>query len=58
MKIYKSYNFSYIKITVSQLFGAVQQENRLAKAVDIILHHVENLKQAHEKERTEHEEAK
>lgn len=50
---------STIRVSSSaELFGAVQQENRLAKAVDIILHHVENLKQAYEKERTEHEEAR
>lgn len=44
--------------TTAELFGAVQQENRLSKAVDIILNHVENLKQAYEKERTEHEETR
>ncbi|XP_073997979.1 uncharacterized protein isoform X2 [Rhodnius prolixus] len=44
--------------STAELFGAVQQENRLSKAVDIILRHVENLKQAYEKERTEHEETR
>lgn len=40
------------------MYGAVQQENRLSKAVDIILRHVENLKQAYDKERVEHEETR
>lgn len=40
------------------MHGAVQQENRLSKAVDIILRHVENLKQAYDKERVEHEETR
>ncbi|XP_054266231.1 uncharacterized protein LOC128988701 isoform X2 [Macrosteles quadrilineatus] len=44
--------------TSAEMFGAVQQENRLSKAVDIVLRHVENLKQAYEKERTEHEETR
>uniref|UniRef100_A0A1B6DVS3 Uncharacterized protein n=3 Tax=Clastoptera arizonana TaxID=38151 RepID=A0A1B6DVS3_9HEMI len=40
------------------MYGAVQQENRLSKAVDVILRHVENLKQAYDKEKTEHEDAR
>uniref|UniRef100_A0A0A9YUU8 Lymphoid-restricted membrane protein n=3 Tax=Lygus hesperus TaxID=30085 RepID=A0A0A9YUU8_LYGHE len=40
------------------MYGAVQQENRLSKAVDIVLRHVDNLKQAYDKEKTEHEETK
>lgn len=40
------------------MHGAVQQESRLSKAVDIILRHVENLKQAYDKERVEHEETR
>lgn len=43
---------------ILQMHGAVQQENRLSKAVDIILRHVENLKQAYDKERIEHEETR
>ncbi|KAK9508864.1 hypothetical protein O3M35_006323 [Rhynocoris fuscipes] len=44
--------------STAEIYGAVQQENRLSKAVDIILRHVENLKQAYEKEKSEHEETK
>ncbi|XP_014240896.1 uncharacterized protein LOC106661783 isoform X2 [Cimex lectularius] len=44
--------------STSELYGAVQQENRLSKAVDVVLKHVENLKQMYEKEKNEHEEMK
>lgn len=44
--------------SAAEIYGAVQQENRLSKAVDIILRHVENLKQAYHKEKTEHIETK
>uniref|UniRef100_A0A1B6GHI6 Lymphoid-restricted membrane protein n=1 Tax=Cuerna arida TaxID=1464854 RepID=A0A1B6GHI6_9HEMI len=44
--------------TSAEMYGAVQQENRLSKAVDIILRHVENLKQAYDKEKTDHEETR
>lgn len=40
------------------MYGAVQQENRLSRAVDIVLRHVENLKQAYDKEKTDHEETR
>lgn len=44
--------------TAAEMYGAVQQESRLSRAVDIILSHVENLKQAYNKEKTEHVETK
>uniref|UniRef100_A0A146MET5 Protein MRVI1 n=2 Tax=Lygus hesperus TaxID=30085 RepID=A0A146MET5_LYGHE len=44
--------------STAEMYGAVQQENRLSKAVDIVLRHVDNLKQAYDKEKTEHEETK
>ncbi|XP_075213684.1 uncharacterized protein LOC142319896 [Lycorma delicatula] len=44
--------------SVAEMYGAVQQENRLSKAVDVILRHVENLKQAYHKEKAEHVETK
>uniref|UniRef100_A0A1B6MTN1 Protein MRVI1 n=1 Tax=Graphocephala atropunctata TaxID=36148 RepID=A0A1B6MTN1_9HEMI len=44
--------------TSAEMYGAVQQENRLSKAVDIILRHVENLKQAYDKEKTDHDETR
>ncbi|XP_039279333.1 uncharacterized protein LOC111044961 isoform X2 [Nilaparvata lugens] len=44
--------------SAAEMYGAVQQESRLSRAVDIILSHVENLKQAYNKEKTEHVETK
>ncbi|KAF6199660.1 hypothetical protein GE061_005958 [Apolygus lucorum] len=44
--------------STAEMYGAVQQENRLSKAVDIVLRHVDNLKQSYDKEKTEHEETK
>jgi hypothetical protein len=41
-----------------QIFGAVQQENRVSKAIEVMLTHVENLKRMYEKEHTELEETK
>lgn len=40
------------------MYGAVQQENRLSKAIDIILKYVENLKLIYDKEKTDHEETR
>lgn len=40
------------------MYGAVQQENRLSKAVDVILRHVDNLKQAYDKEKNEHDDTR
>lgn len=45
-------------IIILQIYGAVQQENRLSKAIDIILKYVENLKHLYEKEKNEHEETR
>ena len=42
----------------SEQFGAVQQEGRVATAVEIVLLHVENLKRSYEKEHNELEEAR
>ena len=42
----------------SEQFGAVQQEARIAKAIDIMLLHVDNLKRSYAKEHTELEETK
>jgi inositol 1,4,5-triphosphate receptor-associated cGMP kinase len=41
-----------------QIFGAVQQESRVSKAIEVMLTHVENLKRVYEKEHTELEETK
>nr|CAD7448731.1 unnamed protein product [Timema bartmani] len=40
------------------MFGAVQQEHRLNKAVEVMLAHVDNLKRMHEKEHSELEETR
>lgn len=42
----------------SEQFGAVQQEGRVATAVEIVLLHVDNLKRSYEKEHHELEEAR
>ena len=42
----------------SEQFGAVQQEGRVATAVEIVLLHVENLKRSYEKEHNELEDAR
>ena len=42
----------------SEQFGAVQQEGRVATAIEIVLLHVENLKRSYEKEHNELEDAK
>ncbi|KAL1116236.1 hypothetical protein AAG570_005731 [Ranatra chinensis] len=44
--------------SVAEVYGAVQQENRMSKAVDVILAHVDCLKAAYEKEKSHHEEVK
>jgi inositol 1,4,5-triphosphate receptor-associated cGMP kinase len=41
-----------------QMFGAVQQEIRVSKAIEVMLTHVENLKRMYEKEHAELEETK
>lgn len=43
---------------VLQIFGAVQQEIRVSKAIEVMLTHVENLKRMYEKEHAELEETK
>lgn len=40
------------------MFGAVQQENRVSRAIEIMLLHVENLKRLYEKEHRELEDAR
>jgi len=42
----------------AELYGAVQQEARIARAVEVILAHVENLKRVYEREKSELEEVK
>ena len=42
----------------SEQFGAVQQEARVATAIEIMLLHVDNLKRSYEKEHNELEEAR
>ena len=42
----------------SEQFGAVQQEGKVATAVEIVLLHVENLKRSYEKEHNELEDAR
>ncbi|KDR22682.1 Lymphoid-restricted membrane protein [Zootermopsis nevadensis] len=42
----------------AEIFGAVQQESRVSKAIEVMLTHVENLKRMYEKEHTELEETK
>lgn len=42
----------------AEVFGAIQQEKRMSKAVDIMVHHVENIRRVHEREHAELEEAR
>ncbi|XP_069675352.1 inositol 1,4,5-triphosphate receptor associated 2-like isoform X2 [Periplaneta americana] len=42
----------------AEIYGAVQQETRLSKAIEVMLTHVENLKRMYEKEHAELEETK
>ena len=42
----------------SEQFGAVQQEGRVATAIEIVLLHVDNLKRSYEKEHNELEDAR
>ncbi|XP_063229566.1 inositol 1,4,5-triphosphate receptor associated 2-like isoform X2 [Bacillus rossius redtenbacheri] len=42
----------------AEMFGAVQQEQRLSKAVEVMLAHVDNLKRVYEKEHSELEETR
>lgn len=42
----------------AEMFGAVQQEIRVSKAIEVMLTHVENLKRMYEKEHAELEETK
>ena len=44
--------------SAAELYGAVQQEARISRAIDIMLLHVDNVKRMHEKDRTDLEEAK
>jgi inositol 1,4,5-triphosphate receptor-associated cGMP kinase len=46
------------RFVVLQIYGAVQQEIRVSKAVEVMLTHVENLKRMFEKEHAELEETK
>ena len=41
-----------------QIYGAVQQESRVSKVIDVMLLHVENLKRIYEKDHAELEETK
>ncbi|CAH1400625.1 unnamed protein product [Nezara viridula] len=52
------YNSALRVSSTAEIYGAVQQENRLSKAIDIILKYVENLKHLYEKEKNEHEETR
>lgn len=42
----------------AEVFGAVQQEKRMSKAIEVMIAHVENLKMAYEQEHKELEEAR
>lgn len=42
----------------AEVYGAVQQEARISRAIEIMLLHVDNLKRIYEKEHNELEEAK
>ena len=42
----------------AELYGAVQQEARIARAIEVMLMHVDNLKRIYEREHTELEEAR
>jgi len=42
----------------AEVYGAVQQEGRIARAIEIMLMHVENLKRIHDREHTELEESR
>ena len=44
--------------STAEVYGAVQQEARIARAVEIMLLHVENLKRMNEREHTELEESR
>ena len=46
----KNQLFVYKKLQFfSQVYGAVQQEGRIARAIEIMLMHVENLKRIHDR---------
>ena len=40
---------NYFQQFFSQVYGAVQQEGRIARAIEIMLMHVENLKRIHDR---------
>ena len=42
----------------AEVYGAVQQEARISRVIEIMLLHVENVKRAYERDRAELEEAK
>ena len=42
----------------AEVYGAVQQEARISRAIEIMLTHVENLKRIHDREHSELEDAK
>ncbi|KAK3097475.1 hypothetical protein FSP39_009960 [Pinctada imbricata] len=42
----------------AEVYGAVQQERRMSKAIEVMLSHVENLRMVHEREHNELEEAR
>ncbi|KAJ8315703.1 hypothetical protein KUTeg_007853 [Tegillarca granosa] len=42
----------------SEVYGAVQQEKRISKAIEIMVTHVENLRRVHEREHAELEDAR
>ena len=42
----------------AELYGAVQQEARISRAIEIMLLHLENVKRIHDKEHAELEEAR
>ena len=44
--------------SAAELYGAVQQEARISRAIDVMLMHVDNVKRMCDKQRTDLEEAK
>ena len=42
----------------AEVYGAVQQEARIARAIEIMLTHVENLKRIHDRDHAELEDAR
>ena len=53
------YRYSAERVSSSaEVYGAVQQEARIARAIEIMLLHVDNLKRIYDREHAELEDAK